>query len=231
MSQLVSTVVSAEAPLDGAPSEQPVPTEKPAESGINFGAELLKEVDDAELQAKPTRIEPTPGIHLLGGMLQELNNPALGGGIILLCLRFASELMNRAVIFFVKDNEIIGLGQFGLDSADNNADSHVRQIKVPAGADSIFRKALQDPTPKHTSFGEGEWDDYLVGQLGGGRPSDIFVGPIMSEGNVVAIIYGDNLPENKPVGDTESLEIFLSQAGMAMERALLERKLKGGQAV
>ncbi|NIQ09660.1 MAG: diguanylate cyclase, partial [candidate division Zixibacteria bacterium] len=60
---------------------------------------------------------------------------------------------------------------------------------------------------------------------------DIFIGPIMSEGNVVAIIYGDNLPEQKPVGDTESFEIFLSQAGMAMERALLERRLKGGQAV
>ena len=47
----------------------------------------------------------------------------------------------------------------------------------------------------------------------------------------MAIIYGDNLPEKKAVGDTESFEIFISQAGMAMERALLERRLKGGQAV
>lgn len=201
------------------------------ESGYNFGAELLKEVGDVELQAKPTKIEPTPGIHLLGGMLQELNNPALGGGIILLVLRFASELMNRAVIFFVKEDEIIGLGQFGLDLSKDNADSLIRQIKVPAVADSIFRKSLMDPTPKHTVLGDGEWDNYLISQLGGQRPGEIFVGPIMSEGHVVAIIYGDNLPEKVAVGDTESLEIFLSQAGMAMERALLERRLKSGQAV
>ena len=205
--------------------------EEVAEAGINFGAELLKEVDDAELQAKPTRIEPTPGIHLLGGMLQELNNPALGGGILLLVLRFASELMNRAVIFFVKGEEIVGLGQFGIHAGDETADELVRKIKIPAAADTIFSKALIDPTPKHTQVSSSEWDQYVIGQLGGGQPKDVFVGPIMSEGNVVAIIYGDNLPEQKPVGDTESFEIFLSQAGMAMERALLERRLKGGQAV
>jgi hypothetical protein len=28
------------------------------------------------------------------------------------------------------------------------------------------------------------------------------------------------------IGDTESLEIFLSQAGLAMEKALLERRLR-----
>ena len=201
------------------------------EIGYNFGAELLKEVDDAELEARPTRIEPTPGIHLLGGMLQELNNPALGGGIILLVLRFASEMMNRAVIFFVKGDHIVGLGQFGIETKDGNPDEHVRQIKLPAQADSVLKKALTEFTPQHTQVGDSEWDKYLVEQLGGERPTDIFIGPIISEGNVVAIIYGDNLPDQKPVSDTESLEIFLSQAGLAMERALQERRHKGGQAV
>ena len=227
MTQLVSAVVGTDIP---APTTTATPSGQ-TEIGINFGAELLKEVDDAELQATPTRIEPTPGIHLLGGMLQELNNPALGGGIILLVLRFASELMNRAVIFFVKDDEVVGLGQFGLEFAKGNADALVRQIKVPTSVDSIFSKTMQEPTPKHTVFGDGEWDNYLIGQLGGERPHEIFIGPIRSEGSVVAVIYGDNLPDQIAVGDTESLEIFLSQAGMAMERALIERRLKGGQAV
>jgi hypothetical protein len=43
---------------------------------------------------------------------------------------------------------------------------------------------------------------------------------------VVALLYGDNLPEEKPVGDTDSLEIFLGQAGIAMEKALLQRRLR-----
>ena len=60
-------------------------------------------------------------------MLQELNNPSLGGGIILLVLRFASELMNRAVIFLVKEKEIVGLGQFGIELTDGMADVRVRR--------------------------------------------------------------------------------------------------------
>jgi hypothetical protein len=40
------------------------------------------------------------------------------------------------------------------------------------------------------------------------------------------MLYGDNLPELKPIGDTESLEIFLGQAGIAMEKALLQRRLQ-----
>ena len=71
------------------------------------------------------------------------------------------------------------------------------------------------------------WTRYLLGKLGDCVPTELFVGPIVSEGKVVALLYGDNLPGDKPIGDTEALEIFLSQAGLAMEKAILERKLKG----
>ncbi|HEX5773755.1 MAG TPA: hypothetical protein VFY07_05475, partial [Geomobilimonas sp.] len=73
---------------------------------------------------------------------------------------------------------------------------------------------------------EVHWNRYLIERLGGEYPAEVFAGPIVSEGKVVAILYGDNLPEHKPVGDTDSLEIFLSQAGMAMEKVLLQRRLQ-----
>ena len=227
LNALAETVFSFAAP--GLSSVVEIDTD--VETGYHFGAELLKEVNDAELQARPGKIQPTPGIHLLGGMLQELNNPSLGGGTILLVLRFASELMNRAVIFFVKGDEIIGLGQFGIESSEDTADILIRQIRIPSNAQSIFSGVLNQLSPQHTNFGDGEWDRYLIEKLGGEKPFDAFVGPILSEGNVVALIYGDNLPKREAVGDTESFEIFLSQAGMAMERALLERRLNGNQAI
>ena len=52
------------------------------------------------------------------------------------------------------------------------------------------------------------------------------VAPVFSAGKIVAVLYGDNVPEEREIGDTTALEIFLAQAGMAMDRALLERKLK-----
>lgn len=197
------------------------------DSHVNIGAELFRELGVESAAQDRERDGVTPGLHLLRGMLQELQNPALGGGIILLVLRFASELMNRAVVFFVKDADVVGLGQFGIDAGEGNADARIRTIRIPLGEESIFQRVEREMAPLRTRFGAGRWDRYLQEQLGGRAPEEIFLGPILSEGKVVAILYGDNLPAKGPVGDTESLEIFLSQAGLAMEKALLERRLRG----
>jgi hypothetical protein len=139
--------------------------------------------------------------------------------------------MNRAVIFLVKEKEIVGLGQFGLEFSGEVADARIRRMKIPRNEESVFAVALSEMSPMKLRPGSGHWDNYLKKQLGGDLPEQIFLGPIISEGTVVAILYGDNFPEKKPIGDTEALEIFLSQAGLAMEKALLERRLRGKDAV
>ena len=190
---------------------------------INLGDELRLEMgEEPALPAGP--VVPSTGISLLKGMLEELHDPALGGGITLLVLRFASEFMNRAVIFSVKKEEIVGLGQFGINGLANPI---VRNMQIPKGENSLFTQVIETQTPIKKQPDDNSRIRYLLGKLGGGIPAEVFIGPIVSEGKVVAMLYGDNLPEKKPVGDTDSLEIFLSQAGLAMEKALLQRKLKG----
>lgn len=191
---------------------------------FNIGVELYQELGEAS-GLTPHSSRQSPGLHLLRGMLEELNNPSLGGGIILLILRFASELMNRAVIFLVKEEEIVGLGQFGIELQGESADVKVRNTRIPSRDESLFSAALSGMVPIRVEAADRPWDAYLFNQFGGHKPREIFLGPLISEGRVVAVLYGDNLPEQTPVGDTEALEIFLSQAGLAMEKALLERRL------
>jgi DNA-binding NarL/FixJ family response regulator len=190
----------------------------------------IQDIDDdqaesRQISADPSPFRNSPGLHLLKGMLEELHNPALGGGIILLVLRFASEVMNRAVIFSVKEHNVVGIGQFGVTLPSGATDEVIRNIVIPRNGDSIFGRILSHPSPMRARFDNGEWDKFLCKALGGKIPEEIFLGPIVSEGRVVAILYGDNLPEHRPVGNTEALEIFLSQAGLAMEKALLEGRL------
>lgn len=192
---------------------------------VNIGDELRLEMGEEPASAT-NPIEKSTGISLLRGMLDELNNPALGGGVILLVLRFASEFMNRAIIFIIKKDEVVGLGQFGIIDNGGNADSKVRCLRVPRREESLFSKVIESQLSMKIQPDDCKWNRYLFDQLGG-APDEVFLGPIVSEGKVVAVLYGDNLPEQKPIGDTDSLEIFLSQAGMAMEKLLLERKLKG----
>ena len=192
---------------------------------VNIGDELRLEMGEEPGPAVSSTPNST-GIALLRGMLEELNDPGLGGGIILLVLRFASEFMNRAVVFIVKRDVIAGLGQFGIDGREGLADSKVRSLRVPRGENSLFDRVIESQLPVKLQPDDSEWNLYLITQLGGGVPGEVFLGPIISEGKVVAVLYGDNIPEKRLIGDTDALEIFLSQAGLAMEKALLLRRLK-----
>mgnify|MGYP001387988195 CR=1 FL=1 len=192
---------------------------------INLGDELMREIGEDFI---PLSVPEShgPGVSLLRSMLEELNNPTLEGGIPLLVLRFAAEFMNRAVVFTVREDGIRGLGQFGIVDPDGLADARVRDLFIPRGADSIFDRVITSRMTAKEPPQQAEWSRYFFGQLGGGEPLELFLGPLVSEGKVVALLYGDNLPERKPVGDTDSLEIFLVQAGMAMEKAHLQQRLK-----
>jgi len=191
---------------------------------VNLGHELRLELGD-DLNGEVESVEPSTGIALLRGMLEELSNPALGGGVTLMVLRFAAEFMNRAIIFMVRRDEIVGLGQFGIEETGGVADARVRRLRIPRNGESFFSAIIEAKHPAVVRPEPAAWNRYLFEHLGPEIPDEVFVGPIVSEGRVVAILYGDNLPDKKPIGGTEALEIFLSQAGVAMEKALLERKL------
>jgi len=203
----------------------PEPQVGAANETINLGDELLREFGE---EFMPISVSEShgPAVSLLRSMLEELNNPSLDGGILLLVLRYAAEFMNRAVVFTVREDGIRGLGQFGIVDPEGLADAHVRDLHIPLDADPTFSRVISTRITVKEPPALSEWSRYLFKQLGGGEPREIFLGPLASEGKVVALLYGDNLPENTPIADTDSLEIFLAQAGLAMEKTLLQQRLK-----
>jgi len=165
------------------------------------------------------------GFSLLRGMLEELNNPDLQGGVLLLVLRFASEFVNRAIVFTVKDQVVSGFGQFGITGGSVSGDERVRAIHFPQESVSMFSEALRIGQPRTYTANPTPVDVHIFEQLGGGVPTEVFIGPLISQTKVVGYLYGDNLPVNNPIGDIEPLAIFLSQAGVSIEKSLLERQL------
>lgn len=159
------------------------------------------------------------GLDLLRGMLAELEHPEFGGGIILLILRYASEIMNRAIVFDVRGNQLVGLGQFGLTGLSAAADEIVRKMRLNIDPDSSFARVLKDKVVARCSLGETPAEKELRSFLNG-TPDEVFIGPLVSGGDVVALLYGDNFLDNRPLGAANAFEVFLSQAGQAMEQAL-----------
>ena len=170
-------------------------------------------------------VKSSPGLTLLKSMIFELQNPHSSSEITLLVLRFASELMNRAVLFIVKRDMVEGLGQFGVILKDGDPNRRIKGIKIQLKEQSVFKEIIEQRMSVKKVLESLPVHEYLIKELGGFKPSEVFLAPLVVTGRVAALLYGDNVPEEKPIGDTESLEIFLAQAGIAMERALLERKL------
>lgn len=193
---------------------------------FNLGDELRIEMgEDDDVPSVEDSTQQSGGFSLLRGMLEELNNPDLQGGVLLLVLRFASEFVNRAIVFTLNDQIISGFGQFGITDGSTSGDERVRAIHFSHESGSMFDEPLRTGQPCTFSPIQKPVDSHIFKQLGGGIPGEVFIGPLMSQSRVIGFLYGDNLPENNPIGDVESLSIFLAQAGISMEKSLLERQL------
>lgn len=158
-------------------------------------------------------------------MLDDFYKSDPQGGILLLALRFATEFLSRAIVFMVHNNVISGVGQFGISGGKYRGDEIVRAIRIPLESDSMFLGPCKSGHSSIINLDPSAIDKQFFEQIGGGTPDEVFVGPIVSKSRVIGFLYGDNLPDKKPIGGVEILDTFLSHVGMTMEKNLLERLL------
>lgn len=176
-------------------------------------------------------ILPTDGpsrkdLTLLTAMIEEISGSSGASDVTLMVLRFASEIMNRAVVFIVAKDTVRGLGQFGLNLTNGSADEKIRGITIPLTEMSLIKDVIEKRSSYKGNIISGKWNDYLIKELGGDMPEEVFISPLICGDKVIAVLYGDNLPGKNKIKDTEGLEAFIRVAGVALEKAILEKKLK-----
>lgn len=168
--------------------------------------------------------EERKDISQLRALSVELRFPSSASEITLLILRFASDIFQRGVLFMVDEEEILGLGQFGLEI--EAADEKIRKVRLNI-KESIFLKGIiNQATVYKGQLPRDGITEQFIGLIGGGWPKEVAFFPIIAEQKVVAMLYCDNAPHGEPFAHTEGLEIFINQAGLALEKALLERRLR-----
>jgi len=163
---------------------------------------------------------------LLREMLEELQNPRAISEIGLLILRFAAELLNRAVLFVVKGGKAVGLGGFGVEIAGGPDRRGIRGFAIPLDEPSLLESVVRLRAAVQGPLAPGFWNQALLDQLGGKTPVDAVALPLVSGGRVRVILYGDNVPEPRPAAGTRALGLFLAQAGLTLEKVLLEKKIQ-----
>ncbi len=179
-----------------------------------------------EFRSRIESEEPSKQITTLKSMFDELRFPTATAEVTLLILRYASEVVNRAILFMAKKDEVRGLGQFGIElPSGKSPDLAVRNIRISLGEPSLFREVIESRRTYIGPLEETAQNAYFVNEVGGQRPETVLAIPLIVDNKVALVVYGDNLPEQKAIRGVETLEIFMNQAGMALEKALLERKL------
>jgi hypothetical protein len=162
-------------------------------------------------------------------LLEELKQHSCQGEISLLIMRLASEVCSRGVLFLVKEKENVmtGLGQFGVSASGISPDQWVRGISIPLDAPSILNSVATSRKTMIAAIDPNSYDNEIVKRIGGENLQlTVFGIPMLIEGKARVILYGDNYPGGRSIGNLDELEILIGQAGLMMEKLLLEKRIR-----
>ncbi len=159
----------------------------------------------------------------------QLRSPSFTGEITLMILRYATQVVNRGLLCHVSPEGISGIGQFGIEDspdAEEPADRRIQKMRFPCHEPSVFFEVIEKMQTYRGPLKRCKWNLYLTDQLGGQFPREVVAIPIVVDGMIIAIFYGDNLPDGRPIGSVQGIELLMIEAGLAIEKKLLRAKLR-----
>lgn len=219
----------AEQPARATPAVTPPPPTSDLSAAETSEPLVRAKHGEEAVPASPPSSHATPV-----AQAQEIDFPSITDEIMLsspispwvLIMHFAADVVGRGVLLSVETDGITGHDQFGVSDGAESGDEAVRHIKIPLREASAFAMIVSRPTTYRGKIDPGKWNDYFLETLGGKRPHEVVLIPIVLAGKVVAIFYGDDAGTDKPLGDVMPLEAFIGQTFSAIETSLLEKRSK-----
>jgi len=153
--------------------------------------------------------------------IREFDEPS---AVSLALLESVSEVFERAVIFIVRQHELVGDKAIGVYAERSEGPTSATGLKIPLTSPSLFREAVEKG-----QFFCGESDDdvlkkHLFEEIGAPLRSAIILIPMKSHGKIVTLTYGDFGEKEEVPVQREVFEILAQSAGRMVEN-ILYRKL------
>ena len=158
----------------------------------------------------------------LRDMLARLKQASSRGEILPMVLEFAGKLFERVAILIARDTDIFAIAGHGIPALGVDPLSSAPPAMVESIGPGLVRTVLT-LNESLVAAPETPADFDLLRHFGSDRPSVAYVSPIGSGSSVIALLYADQGESGQPMPDARGLEIVLQHAGMALDRAALER--------
>src|SRR5690606_20319169 len=136
-------------------------------------------------------------------------------------LRMAAEYVERAALFTCSGGMLEGIGGMGESGGGEELGRRVRRITIPESEPSVLAEVAESGASHRGTLRRTIANEELIRSVGKVIPSDVVVLPIANHGKVVGVLWGDNGSTRASLQDVSGLEMFLSQAGLALENALI----------
>jgi CheY-like chemotaxis protein len=181
---------------------------------------------EREPSREPQPSEVTRPFEFLRRRLLELRQGGDANQIATLVMKVAREYFERALLFVVKNDEVRGLGGFGLAPRDESLNLIARQITIPLSEPSVFREVSDSRKPFAGPLPQDRWVGHVMGRIGRFQSRGATLLPLVAHRETIALLFGDNPETGREADRPAALEVFVEQAGIALENVFLQRKLQ-----
>jgi hypothetical protein len=153
-------------------------------------------------------------------LMADVAAPVVNAETVRAIFETASKVFSRGIILAVQGHSMRGLAQFGLVEGDDPPSQRVRRLWLPVDVDgpSVAAQAAVTGSAFRGGPERNRWNEALFAVLGGGWPDEGVALPVSVEGRVVLVFYGDNEPDDLPVGSTTALEKQLAKVAASLTK-------------
>jgi hypothetical protein len=176
----------------------------------------------------PTQSAARP-FEFLKRRLVELRQGGDANEIAMLVMKVAREFFERSLLFVVKNDEARGLGGFGVAPRGETLNLLARQVTIPLSEASLFREVSRERRAYSGPPPADRWLGHVMGRIGRFQSKGVALLPLVAHRETIALVFGDNPETGREPGSLEPLEVFMQQAGIALENVFLQRKLQAAE--
>lgn len=144
----------------------------------------------------------------------------------------AARIFSRGVIFAVHSHGVRGLAQFGLVGGgdDDPPSQRIRRLWLPMEEPSVISQVVSRRVAFRGTPDRNRWNQAMFDVLGGGWPDEGVAIPLVVQQTVALVFYGDNEPDDLPVGSIAAVEAQFDELAREMRREMasaLETRRQG----